>query len=32
LTEKEAKADPTRVDGILLQFQLKKEKEDKAND
>lgn len=28
----EAKADPTRVDGILLQFQLKKEKEDKAND
>ncbi len=28
----EAKADPTRVDGILLQFQLQKEKEDKAND
>jgi len=28
----EAKADPTRVDGILLQFQLKKEKEAKAND
>jgi NADH-quinone oxidoreductase subunit E len=28
----EAKADPTRVDGILLQFQLKKEKQDKAND
>jgi NADH-quinone oxidoreductase subunit E len=28
----EAKADPTRVDGILLQFQLKKEKEDKASD
>jgi NADH-quinone oxidoreductase subunit E len=27
----EAKADPTRVDGILLQFQLQKEKEDKAN-
>jgi len=24
----EAKADPTRVDGILLQFQLQKEKED----
>ena len=28
----EAKADPTRVDGILLQFQLQKEKEGKAND
>jgi len=27
----EAKADPTRVDGILLQFQLQKEKEDKVN-
>jgi NADH-quinone oxidoreductase subunit E len=27
----EAKADPTRVDGILLQFQLQKEKKDKAN-
>jgi NADH-quinone oxidoreductase subunit E len=27
----EAKADPTRVDGILLQFQLQKEKEDKGN-
>ena len=27
----EAKADPTKVDGILLQFQLQKEKEDKAN-
>ena len=26
----EAKADPTRVDGILLQFQLQKEKEDKV--
>jgi hypothetical protein len=28
----EAKADPTRVDGILLQFHLQREKEDKAND
>ena len=27
----QAKADPTRVDGILLQFQLQKEKENKAN-
>jgi NADH-quinone oxidoreductase subunit E len=27
----EAKANPTRVDGILLQFQLQKEKEDKVN-
>ncbi len=27
----EAKADPTRVDGILLQFQLQKEKEEKVN-
>jgi len=27
----EAKADPTRVDGILLQFHLQKEKEDKVN-
>lgn len=27
----EAKADPTRVDGILLQFQLQKEKEDKVH-
>jgi len=27
----EAKADPTRVDGILLQFQLQKEKEDKES-
>jgi NADH-quinone oxidoreductase subunit E len=27
----EARADPTRVDGILLQFQLQKEKEDKVN-
>jgi NADH-quinone oxidoreductase subunit E len=27
----EAKADPTKVDGILLQFQLQKEKEDKGN-
>ena len=27
----EAKADPTRVDGLLLQFQLQKEKEDKVN-
>ena len=26
----EAKANPTRVDGILLQFQLQKEKEDKV--
>jgi len=26
----QAKADPTRVDGILLQFQLQKEKEDKV--
>jgi NADH-quinone oxidoreductase subunit E len=26
----EAKADPTKVDGILLKFQLQKEKEDKA--
>jgi NADH-quinone oxidoreductase subunit E len=26
----EAKADPTKVDGILLQFQLQKEKEDKG--
>jgi NADH-quinone oxidoreductase subunit E len=27
----QAKADPTRVDGILLQFQLQKEKEDKGD-
>jgi NADH-quinone oxidoreductase subunit E len=27
----QAKADPTRVDGILLQFQLQKEKEEKVN-
>jgi NADH-quinone oxidoreductase subunit E len=27
----EAKADPTRVDGILLQFQLQKEKESKGS-
>jgi NADH-quinone oxidoreductase subunit E len=27
----EGKADPTRVDGILLQFQLQKEKENKEN-